>query len=139
MTIVEEIEIGQVGGSGGLRIGKLAVVTREEEITEEDQPVELGSMYVVPESVPFVGVSETIASVSDNVIVTAADLITFYNALDVGLPITSLIAAFGEQRTKTCARILEKIGVVVDDGSGSKFNKTAVQELVDQVSDLCIR
>lgn len=139
MTLVEEIEIGSIGGSGGIKIGKLAVVTREEEITlVGDEPVELGAMYVAPEQVPFLGVSETV-TVSQQVITTADDLLTVYKVLDSCVPVSSLYAAFGEQRVKTCIRILRNIGVVTDDGSGYTCNNHAVQSLVDQVSDLCIK
>ncbi|MFA5693282.1 MAG: hypothetical protein WC907_06645 [Acholeplasmataceae bacterium] len=139
MTLVEEIEIGSIGGSGGIKIGKLAVVTREEEVTPTgDEPVELGAMIVAPEQVPFLGVSETV-TVTQQVITTAVDLLTVYKVLDSCVPVSSLYAAFGEQRVKTCIRILEKIGVVVDDGSGYKCNKNAVQSLVDDVSGLCIK
>jgi hypothetical protein len=83
-------------------------------------------------------VSETV-TVTQQVITTAADLLTVYKVLDSCVPVSSLYAAFGEQRVKTCIRILEKIGVVVDDGAGYKCNVTAVQQLVDGVSELCIK
>ncbi|MFA5137135.1 MAG: hypothetical protein WC489_07160 [Patescibacteria group bacterium] len=140
MTQVEEIEIGSIGGSGGVQIGKLAVVTREVEVTPEgDQPLELGAMVIAPAEIPFLGVAETVRTVSENVIVTSDDLVTVYKVLSTCIPVASLYAAFGETRTKTCIRILEKIGVVVDDGAGYKCNVAAVQQLVDGVSELCIK
>ncbi|MFA5053036.1 MAG: hypothetical protein WC565_03190 [Parcubacteria group bacterium] len=138
MVYTEEIEIGQVGSGASTYITTLTVTSREEEVTPVDEPAELGEMYTLPEQVPFLGISERGYTPADKVIATATDLISVYRAFDRCLPAASLYSSLGQDRVDTCTRVLERIGLVVDDGRGFKCNRKASQELVDQVRDLCV-
>jgi hypothetical protein len=111
MTLVEEIEIGQIGEGESMPIGRLQVVDKEVEITPAgDRPLSVGYAAVTPEEVPFVGVADRAPAPPH--VSTAEDLLLVFHALGQCLPVASL----DDDRITECLDILESMGLVIHDG-----------------------